>query len=156
MRDRSRKPCPGRCLETSGAPGVSRRGVLRLACAVSAGAAACANPSVSEPTGPIAAGNVKDLPSGSFRVMGEVALGRDAGGVYAMSAVCTHAGCPTVVNGAGLYCPCHGSIFDHDGNVTRGPARRALPHYQVDIAADGAITVQASMVVAADTRTPVA
>jgi Rieske Fe-S protein len=135
---------------------VSRRGVIRLACAVGAGAAGCANPGGSQPSGPIALGNVKDLPPGSFRVMGEVVLARDSGGVYAMSAVCTHAGCPTRVSGAGLFCPCHGSVFDQDGNVTRGPARQALPHFQVDIAGDGAITVQASTLVSSRTRTPIA
>jgi nitrite reductase/ring-hydroxylating ferredoxin subunit len=156
MSDRSMKPCPGRCHESAGAEGVSRRGVLRLACVVSAGVAACGNPAVTQPTGPIAAGNVKDVPAGTFRVMGEVVLARDGGGLYALSAVCTHAGCPTVANGGGLFCPCHGSRFDQDGNVTRGPARQALPHFQVDLASDGAITVQASTVVSSDTRTPVA
>jgi cytochrome b6-f complex iron-sulfur subunit len=85
--------------------------------------------------------------------MGEIAIAHDSGGIYAMSAICTHAGCPTKVSGAGLFCPCHGSRFDENGNVTHGPARASLPHYQVDIAADGAITVQASTVVAAEMRT---
>jgi Rieske Fe-S protein len=110
-------------------------------------------PGGSQPSGPIAAGNLKDLPPGTFRVMGEIAIARDSGGVYAMSAICTHAGCPTKVSGPGLFCPCHGSRFDENGQVTRGPARAPLPHFQVDIAADGTITVQASTVVGADART---
>ena len=131
---------------------LSRRGLLRLACAVGAGASACGMPGASSPSGPIAAGNVKDLPSGTFRVMGEVVVAHDAGGIYAMSAICTHAGCPTRPSGSGLFCPCHGSVFDPNGNVTRGPARAPLPHFKVELGSDGTITVQASEIVAPDTR----
>jgi Rieske Fe-S protein len=75
-----------------------------------------------------------------------------------MSAVCTHAGCflddgaQTIA--AGLNCPCHGSTFDGNGGVTRGPAGTPLQHYAVTITADGSITVDGSMPVPADTRTP--
>jgi Rieske Fe-S protein len=92
-------------------------------------------------------------------VMSNVVVARDGSGVYAMSGVCTHAGC--LINdaagtiAAGLGCPCHGSTFDGDGNVTRGPARASLQHYQVIIAADGSITVDGSQPVAASTRTSV-
>ena len=71
-----------------------------------------------------------------------------------------HAGC--LLNdgartiAAGLSCPCHSSTFDGDGNVTRGPAGAPLQHYQVTIAADGAITVDGSQPVDASARTPVA
>ena len=91
-------------------------------------------------------------------VMGNVVLGRDANGVYAMSGVCTHAGCllgdSNRTIAAGLYCPCHGSAFDGDGNVTQGPARAPLQHYQVTIATDGSITVDGSQPVGASVRTP--
>jgi Rieske Fe-S protein len=144
MNDEAPRPCPG----------LTRRGIFRLACAASAGAVACMGPGGNQPTGPIAAGNIKDLPPSTFRVMGDVVLARDAAGIYAMSAVCTHAGCATRASGGGLFCPCHGSLFDQDGNVTRGPARSPLPHFQVDLAPDGAITVQASTIVSAATRLP--
>jgi Rieske Fe-S protein len=91
--------------------------------------------------------------------MGNVVVARDGGGVYAMSGVCTHAGClltdSTETVAAGLYCPCHGSAFDADGTVTRGPARDALQHYAVTIAADGTLTVDGSQPVSGSTRTPV-
>jgi Rieske Fe-S protein len=134
------------------ADGVSRRRILGLSCLACAGAAGCGQPGGSQPTGPIAAGKVKDVPVGTFRVMGEIVLARDAGGLYAMSAICTHAGCPTRTTAAGLYCPCHGSYFDHDGQVTRGPARASLPHFQIDVSTEGLITVQASAIVAPETR----
>jgi nitrite reductase/ring-hydroxylating ferredoxin subunit len=133
-------------------PGVSRRGVFRLFCAAGAGAAGCGRAGGGQPTGPIAAGKVQDLPVGTFRVMGDVVVARDSGGLYAMSAVCTHAGCPTRESNGQLFCPCHGSLFDRNGNVTRGPARQALPHFQVEVGPDGSLTVQASTVVAADAR----
>jgi Rieske Fe-S protein len=121
----------------------------------------CGNQTVAPPTGPVGAGNVKDVAIGYLQLVpGEaVILGRDAGGLYAMSDACTHQGCPVQVAGAGaslhLGCPCHGAQYDVNGVVTRGPAPRDLQHYQVDVAADGTITVQGGMPVAADARTPV-
>jgi cytochrome b6-f complex iron-sulfur subunit len=123
--------------------------------------AGCNNGVVSPPSGPVAAGNVSETKVGVLSAVtgAAVILGRDAGGLYAMSASCTHAGCLLAVTGAEgaeqLYCPCHGSLFDASGDVTRGPARAALPHYRVDVAADGSITIQGGEPVAPDTRMPV-
>jgi Rieske Fe-S protein len=142
---------------------VNRRKLLCLAgCSAGAallGGAGCGNPTGSPPTGPVGGGNLSALAVGSLIVMSNIAVARDADGVYAMSAVCTHAGCllndPSQAIAAGLGCPCHGSIFDGDGNVTRGPARESLQHYQVTIAADGSITVDGSRPVSASMRAPV-
>ena len=120
--------------------------------------AGCGDSTGSPPTGPVSAGNVSALTVGSMLVMSNVVVARDADGVYAMSGVCTHAGC--LLSGssrtiaAGLACPCHASLFDGDGNVTRGPAGAPLQHYQVTIASDGAITVDGGQPVPASTRTP--
>jgi len=141
---------------------LNRRSLLRLA-GGSAGlaviGAGCGNPTGSPPTGPVSAGNVSALSVGAMLVMSNVVVARDANGVYAMSGVCTHAGClmgdTARTIEAGLSCPCHGSAFDGDGNVTRGPAAAPLQHYQVTIAADGSITVDGSQPVSTDTRTPV-
>jgi len=141
---------------------LNRRKLLCLACGstgLAAIGAGCGNETGSPPTGPVGAGNVSALAVGSMRVMSNVVVARDADGVYAMSGVCTHAGC-LLADGsstiaAGLSCPCHGSLFDGDGNVTRGPARAPLQHYQVVIGADGSITVEGGQPVAASTRTPV-
>jgi cytochrome b6-f complex iron-sulfur subunit len=121
---------------------------------------ACSN-TVTPPSGPVAAGNVSAIVVGTLHaVPGEaVYLGRDADGLYAMSAACTHAGCMLSVASAGgaeeLSCPCHGSLFDANGEVTRGPARDPLQHFQVDLAADGTITIQGGITVTADARTAV-
>jgi len=42
---------------------------------------------------------------------------------------CTHLGCRIQSDAAGeaFECPCHGSRFDLDGRVTRGPAKSNLP-----------------------------
>lgn len=57
-----------------------------------------------------------------------------------LSAVCTHSGCTVryAASNADIQCPCHGSSFDLDGNVTNGPADRPLATYTTtfDQAAD--------------------
>lgn len=60
-----------------------------------------------------------------------VAVFRDAEGVHAISTVCTHLGCIVKPNEEGFECPCHGSRFDHEGGVVKGPAPQALPWLQV-------------------------
>lgn len=50
--------------------------------------------------------------------------------VKVLSSHCTHLGCiiNKVENGK-LICPCHGSEFDLDGDVVKGPAYKPLPSY---------------------------
>ena len=144
-------------------PALNRRSLLRLAgCSAGLaviGAPGCGNPTGAPPTGPVAAGNVSALAAGTLLVMSNVVVARDDNGVYAMSGVCTHAGCllgdGSRTIAAGLTCPCHGSAFDGDGNVTRGPAAAPLQHYQVTMAADGSLTVDGSKPVGSSARTPV-
>jgi cytochrome b6-f complex iron-sulfur subunit len=144
---------------------VNRRELLVLA-GTSAGLAmvgaalpGCGNPTGSPPSGPVIVGNVSALSVGTLLVVSNVVVARDANGAYAMSAICTHAGCflddstSTIANG--LYCPCHGSSFDGSGAVTNGPAQTPLQHYAVTIAADGTITVDGSQPVSESTRTAV-
>ena len=101
---------------------------------------------------------VNPVPKG-YRTVTTYLVARDADGVYAMSAICTHAGCflddGSQTIAAGLDCPCHGSRFDGNGAVTEGPANTPLQHYAVVIAADGSITVDGTQPVSADTRTPI-
>ena len=65
---------------------------------------------------------------------GEAALviRRPDGRLYALSAVCTHAGCDLEYSGDALTCPCHNSTFNiRTGAPERGPARRPLATAQV-------------------------
>lgn len=77
---------------------------------------------------------------------------RDAQGVYAISAVCTHLGCTVARSTKGFMCPCHGSVFGAAGAVEAGPAPRALPWLEVGRAADGQLIVFADNEVPAGTR----
>ncbi|MFV0389661.1 MAG: ubiquinol-cytochrome c reductase iron-sulfur subunit [Pyrinomonadaceae bacterium] len=60
-----------------------------------------------------------------------VAVFRDAGGVYAISTICTHLGCIVKTSKDGFDCPCHGSGFTADGTVRKGPAPKPLPWLKV-------------------------
>ena len=49
----------------------------------------------------------------------------------ALSPICTHRGCTVEVQRDRLVCPCHGSTYDRDGSVLKGPAQRALTRFPV-------------------------
>jgi len=59
----------------------------------------------------------------------QIAVWRDDSGVlHGVSAACTHMGCIVTWNNADRTwdCPCHGSIFQADGEVIHGPAIQPL------------------------------
>ena len=70
-----------------------------------------------------------------------VCVVRDGDKIAAISTICTHLGCIVAVSETGFACPCHGSRFDQDGNVTGGPAPRPLQWYQVSLAPNGDLEV---------------
>ena len=74
-------------------------------------------------------GAIKILPTGSTEPI--YVLATDGGEYRAVSPICTHRGCTVEVSGARLVCPCHGSTYDREGTVLRGPAERALTRYPV-------------------------
>jgi len=51
----------------------------------------------------------------------------------AFLATCTHQGCPITPAGSGFRCPCHGSTFDGNGQVTGGPATKPLDNVPVRV-----------------------
>jgi len=76
---------------------------------------------------------------------GSVFLHRDEEGFYAISAICTHLGCRVKRGGPDrLSCPCHGSYFDAQGRVVRGPAPRGLPWLRVSLRANGQLEIDAA------------
>jgi Rieske Fe-S protein len=78
---------------------------------------------------------------------------RDSKGLYAISAVCTHAGCTVNAGGLGGFdCPCHGSTFDANGTVTGGPALAPLPHFSLCLTSSSEVAVDPSTAVDAGTR----
>jgi cytochrome b6-f complex iron-sulfur subunit len=70
-----------------------------------------------------------------------VCIVREGNKVAAISTTCTHLGCIVGLADTGFACPCHGSRFDQDGNVTGGPAPRPLPWYKVSLAPNGELEV---------------
>jgi Rieske Fe-S protein len=53
--------------------------------------------------------------------------------VTALSPECTHLGCTVRKEPSFFRCPCHGSTYDLEGQVVRGPAERALDRYQAQL-----------------------
>jgi cytochrome b6-f complex iron-sulfur subunit len=104
-----------------------------------------------EPPTRFVAGNPAEYTEGTVRFNREqkaYVLGT-AGGVYAVSAVCTHLGCITryLSDEKCIACPCHGSRFDLEGNVIHGPAPRSLPWLDVQTDASGNLVVDTSVVI---------
>jgi len=61
-----------------------------------------------------------------------VYVGYDAGGLYALDAVCTHLGCLVEpAEQGGFRCPCHDSRFDAQGRPETGPATRPLRYLRL-------------------------
>jgi Rieske Fe-S protein len=59
----------------------------------------------------------------------------------AIDAVCTHEGCTiTGLAGDTYVCPCHGSRYSLNGQVTGGPARASLRRYATTFT-DGVVTI---------------
>jgi Rieske Fe-S protein len=77
---------------------------------------------------------------------------RDSGGLYALTAKCTHQGTKVVVSGTQFSCPSHGATFTFNGAVTAGPANAPLVHYELCILANGNVGVTTTTTVAATTR----
>lgn len=73
-------------------------------------------------------GAVKLQPAGLEDPIYVLALGGD---FVAVSPICTHRGCTVDVHGERLVCPCHGSTYDREGKVLKGPAQRPLTRYGV-------------------------
>lgn len=88
----------------------------------------------------------KPILHGSFFVV------RDSGGLYAVSAKCTHEGALMQVLGSDYYCPRHGARFTFDGTIVSGPVSTGLVHYAMCNLANGNIGVETSMTVSKSTR----
>ncbi len=64
-----------------------------------------------------------------------VFIDREGNGYRALSAICSHLGCRVNWNAADkqFKCPCHGGVYDRDGNVVSGPPPAPLARYAVRV-----------------------
>ena len=82
-----------------------------------------------------------DVPVGSGVIVGEVVVTQPTAGVFkGFSAKCTHKGCMVdkVADGT-IDCPCHGSKFNLDGSVAKGPADKPLEAENVTVQGDSIV-----------------
>jgi Rieske Fe-S protein len=83
-------------------------------------------------------GALKILPAGATDPLYVLRL--DDGQFAAISPICTHQGCTVDIQGLRLVCPCHGSTYDREGRVLRGPAQRSLARFTATVS-DGVLVV---------------
>lgn len=55
----------------------------------------------------------------------------DGAGFLAIGSECTHLSCGVRLEDGFIRCRCHGSVFELDGSVIRGPATMPLRRYEV-------------------------
>lgn len=98
-------------------------------------------------------GKPDEFPAGTRLALDtqRVCVIREGARVCAISTTCTHLGCIVAPSETGFACPCHGSRFDQDGNVTGGPAPRPLPWYKVSLAPNGELEIDKGVEVEAGT-----
>jgi Rieske Fe-S protein len=73
----------------------------------------------------------------SILLMWNDAADIDSAAYHAVSARCTHQGCEVKPAREFLTCPCHGSTFDREGRVVRGPAQAPLARFPVEVTESG-------------------
>jgi cytochrome b6-f complex iron-sulfur subunit len=141
--------------ENSGADAVSRRDFLNEVAAAALGITGLGaavvtlnyiSPNVLfEPPARFHIGAPEDFPVNSVSFLREqqVFIVRTNDGFFAVSAVCTHLGCITEWKPDDnlIACPCHGSKFNREGKKVAGPAPQPLPHFTMQLAADGQLVV---------------
>lgn len=88
-------------------------------------------------------GTVANYPVGSQTTLAEIpaTLISTKDGLTALSLVCTHLGCTVERWENGYQCPCHGSRYDANGAVQRGPARLPLRRLRVEVSAAGHVLI---------------
>jgi|RhiMetdeSRZDD1v2_1073273.scaffolds.fasta_scaffold99602_3 nitrite reductase/ring-hydroxylating ferredoxin subunit len=85
------------------------------------------------------AGSLKVLPKGAADPIYVLALGNRR--FAAVSPICTHLGCTVEIEQSRLVCPCHGSNYDREGRVLRGPAEEPLTRYPVELTTDDVLII---------------
>ena len=91
-------------------------------------------------------GTPDDYPLGSRTTLQEpgTILVHNLDGFSALSLTCPHLGCQVNSEGDGFVCPCHGSRFEPDGALARGPAKEPLRSLRVEINDQGHLILYTS------------
>jgi nitrite reductase/ring-hydroxylating ferredoxin subunit len=121
---------------------MSRREFVAAATAVVAACGACATctfaadaPAAAPVGEKVDIGTLADYPKDGiydqFARSNRIFVIRNAGELYACSAVCTHKNAPLTLNGKEIVCKKHGSKFSEHGTATKGPAKSSLPRYAI-------------------------
>jgi len=88
-------------------------------------------------------GPAKDLPARTSVVIPSIPayVRHNENDYTAFSLKCTHLGCTVEKKGDSFECPCHGSRYDNNGGLTRGPATRRLKELRVEENENGDLIV---------------
>ena len=62
-------------------------------------------------------------------------------GFNALSLTCPHLGCTVEARPDEFVCPCHGSRYDKDGQLLKGPATKGLKTLRVEVTPDGKLVI---------------
>jgi Rieske Fe-S protein len=134
---------------------INRRDFVTTCACVIAGGLVSACASLAARPVPITDGHIRlalsehpelTRPNGSLKVLPQGAtdplyvLRLDDGQFAVISPICTHQGCTVDIQGPRLVCPCHGSTYDREGRVLRGPAQRSLARFTTT-AVDGILVI---------------
>jgi nitrite reductase/ring-hydroxylating ferredoxin subunit len=82
-----------------------------------------------------------DVPVGSGVIVDKVVVTQPTAGVFkGFSSTCTHKGCTVdkIADGT-IDCPCHGSKFNLDGSVAKGPAQKPLEVQAIAVEGDSIV-----------------
>jgi Rieske Fe-S protein len=99
-------------------------------------------PPAAAPAGSTIA-KTSDVPVGSGVIVDDVVITQPTTGDFkGFSSKCTHKGCAVnkVADGT-IDCPCHGSKFNLDGSVAKGPATEPLETKQISVEGDSIVLV---------------
>jgi cytochrome b6-f complex iron-sulfur subunit len=82
-------------------------------------------------------------------MQGKFFLVHNQDGLLALYTKCPHLGCAVPWKGPpeaddAFKCPCHGSMYNYNGERTGGPAPRPMDLFQVTVGQDGSVRVQTS------------
>jgi cytochrome b6-f complex iron-sulfur subunit len=127
---------------------LATRGVLALAGLLGLGEVLVFLGHQSAPTAPTEfdLGPAEDYPLNSRTLLPEpgALLVHTPDGFSALSLTCPHLGCQVNPEQDGFACPCHGSRYDPNGELVRGPAKEPLSRLRVEVNDQGHLILHTS------------